>query len=416
MKVLVFTTLYPNHLSPNLGVFIKERMTSFARRGHEVRVVAPVPYYPAFPFGARAKYARIEAREEIEGVTVYHPRYFMTPKVGMSTYGMTMFRSVLPFLKRLRREFDFDLIDAHYVYPDGFAAVKLAQYCNKPVVVSARGSDIHLFSTFPLIRRLLRYTLARADHVIAVSQALQNAIIALPVDEKKTSVIPNGVDTQKFFRVDKKQSRERLGLPEAKIILSVGRLEPVKGFALLIKAFQKLFVDEEKKDARLVIVGEGSERAKLERLIATLHLHEHVRLMGARPHDELKQWYSAADCLCLASEREGWPNVVLEAFACGTPVVATEVWGMREVIPNEELGVLAPRDENHLTRALACALNKKWQNEVLVEHARERSWEKVAQQVEHTFERVLTSRKGVSGSPRHAHRGLVTNSFSAVIL
>ncbi|MEK7727640.1 MAG: glycosyltransferase family 4 protein, partial [candidate division KSB1 bacterium] len=110
MKVLVFTTLYPNHLSPNLGVFIKERMSSFARRGHEVRVVAPVPYYPSFLHGARAQYARIHSREEIEGVTVYHPRYFMTPKVGMSMYGFTMFLSVLPFIKRLRREFNFDLL------------------------------------------------------------------------------------------------------------------------------------------------------------------------------------------------------------------------------------------------------------------------------------------------------------------
>ncbi len=396
MKVLVFTTLYPNHLAPNLGVFIKERMTHFARRGHEVRVVAPVPYYP-LKWGARARYAQIRLREEIEGVTVYHPRYFMTPKIGMSTYGFTMFLSVLPFMKRLQREFDFELIDAHYVYPDGYAAMQLGQYFKKPIVVSARGSDIHQFSTFPLIRRLLRYTLARADHVIAVSQALQNAIVALPLAPKKISVIPNGVDTQKFFRVDKQHSREQLGLPETKIILSVGRLEPVKGFALLMKAVQKLFVDE-KKDALLVIVGEGSERAKLERLVATLHLQERVRLIGARPHTELKQWYSAADCFCLASEREGWPNVVLEAFACGTPVVATEVWGMREVIPNEDLGILAERNEECLARALARALSKSWQSDVLVKHARERSWEKVAQQVEHTFERVLASRlKNVRG-------------------
>ena len=391
MKVLVFTTLYPNHVAPNFGVFIKERMTHFARRGHEVRVVAPVPYYP-LPWGERAPYTRIKTREENEGLTIYHPRYFMTPKIGMSTYGMTMYLSVLPFMKRLRREFAFDLIDAHYVYPDGFAAVQLGKYFHTPVVVSGRGSDIHQFSTFPVIRRLLRYTLSQATRVIAVSQALQHAMLALPIDEKKTSVIPNGVDTQKFFRVDKKQSRARLGLPDGKIILSVGRLEAVKGFELLLKAFHKLFVAEEKKDALLVIVGEGSERAKLERLIATLNLHGHVRLVGARPHDELKQWYGAADCLCLASAREGWPNVVLEAFACGTPAVATDVWGMREVIPNEELGVLVPRDEKHLARALAHALKQNWCSEVLVQHARERSWEKVAQQVEEKFEHALTSR------------------------
>lgn len=395
MKVLVFTSLYPNHLAPNFGVFIKERMTAFARRGHEVRVVAPVPYYPHLKIGSRAQYARIEPQEEIEGLTVYHPRYFMTPKVGMSTYGMTMYLSVLPFIKRLQREFDFDLIDGHYVYPDGFAALKLGQHFNKPVVVSARGSDINLFAKFPIIRRLLRHTLTRADHVIAVCQALKEAMVQLEAPAEKISVIPNGVDTQKFFRVDKKQSRERLGLPEAKIILSVGRLEPVKGFALLVKAFQKLLVDEEKKAVRLVIVGEGSERAKLERLIATLHLHERVRLVGARPHDELKQWYSAADCLCLASEREGWPNVVLEALACGTPVIATKIWGIPEIITSDALGILTERNEEALAQALARALNTAWNKAALVQYGRARTWERVARAVENTFAAAMHV---------HAHR------------
>lgn len=414
MKILVFTTLYPNHLAPNFGVFIKERMTHFARRGHEVRVVAPVPYYP-LKWGARAQYGQIKAREEIEGLTVYHPRYFMTPKIGMSTYGMTMFLSVLPFMKRLRREFDFDLIDAHYVYPDGFAAVQLGKHFDKPVVVSARGSDIHQFSAFPLIRQWLRYTLTHAQHAIAVSQALKHAMAQLPVPAEKISVIANGVDARKFYPQNKNASRAQLNLPQTKIILAVGRLEPVKGFDLLLKAFHRLCVNKKEK-AFLVIVGEGAERDKLETLLATLQLHEHVRLVGARPHAELKHWYSAADCLCLPSEREGWPNVVLEAFACGTPVVAADIGGMREIIPHEGLGVLSMRDESQLARALACALEKSWQSEVLVQHAKERSWERVAQEVEHTFERVLASRKKMSDAQSYAHGGLVANATSTVIL
>lgn len=396
MKVLVFTTLYPNHLAPNFGVFIKERMTHFAQRGHEVRVVAPVPYYP-LKWGARAQYARIKAREELEGLTVYHPRYFMTPKIGMSTYGMTMFLSVLPFMKRLRREFDFDLIDGHYVYPDGFAAILLGKYFNKPVVVSARGSDVHLFSNFPLIRRLLQTTFARADHMIAVSSALRDAIAKLGAPSAKISVIPNGVDANKFFPLDKKTARARLGLPDKKIILAVGRLEPVKGFELMLKSFQRLREVEKAREAYLTIVGEGSERAKLERLVAALRLQKHVRLAGAQPHAELKQWYGAADCVCLASEREGWPNVVLESFACGTPVVATDIWGMREVIPSESLGVLTLREEQYLARALACALIKNWQHETLVQYARTRTWETVARAVEDTFAAALRARvKSVS--------------------
>ncbi len=390
MKVLVFTTLYPNHLSPNFGVFIKERMTHFARLpGHEVRVVAPVPYYPRIKWGARAKYAHLKSREEIEGLTIYHPRYFMTPKIGMCTYGMAMFLSVLPFMKRLQREFAFDLIDAHYVYPDGFAAVKLGQYFNKPVVVSARGSDVNLFANFPLIRRLLRYTLAHSAHAIAVCQALQEAMVQLEMPREKITVIPNGVDADKFYPLDKHASRRGLGLPEKKIILSVGELIPRKGFQVLIKALKRLAAQERMADLFLVIVGDGAYRRELQALVAELQLEAHVRFAGAQPHAELKQWYSAADFFCLASEREGWPNVVLEALACGTPVIATKVWGLPEIITAEELGLLTNRNEDDLAQALARAMNMSWQKEALVQYARARTWEQVAQQVERTFAHAL---------------------------
>ncbi len=397
MKVLVFTTLYPNHLSPNFGVFVKERMTGFARLpGHEVRVVAPVPYYPPIKIGSRAKYTQIKLQEEIEGVTVYHPRYFMTPKIGMSMYGMMMYLSVLSFINHLQREFDFDLIDSHYVYPDGFAAIKLGQYFNKPVTVSARGSDIHLFSTFPLIRRLLQYTLTHADHTIAVCQALRDAMVRLHVPEEKITVIPNGVDENKFFPADKTTSREHLGLPNKKILLSVGRLEPLKGFQLLIKTLKRLREDFGKEDLYLVIVGEGPYRKELEALIAALKLNEHVLLAGVKPHAELRKWYNAANYFCLASEREGWPNVLLEALACGTPVIATNVWGIPEVITAEEIGILTQREESALAHAVLHAMNKTWCIETLVQYARARTWENVAKAVEGTFEGLMIDQQAQS--------------------
>ncbi|NUO78909.1 glycosyltransferase family 4 protein [candidate division KSB1 bacterium] len=392
MKVLVFTTLYPNHLSPNFGVFVKERMTSFARwHGHEVMVVAPVPYYPPIKLGARWKYSQIKTREEVEGLEVYHPRYFMTPKVGMSTYGMTMFLSVLPLIKRIQRKFDFDLIDSHYVYPDGFAAIKLGEHFNKPVVVSARGSDINLFARFPIIRRLLRHTLAHAEHVIAVCQALKDAMMQLGAPAEKISVIPNGVDASKFYPRDKEESRRALNLPEKRIILSVGELIPRKGFHVLIKALKLCLAQRGVHDLCLVIVGEGAYRNELEKLIAELQLEEHVKLVGAQPHAELRRWYSAADYFCLASEREGWPNVVLEALACGTPVIATKVWGIPEIITSEAFGILTNRNEEDLAQALARAMNTAWNKAALVQYARERTWEKVARAVEETFEMALVS-------------------------
>src|SRR6516164_1671699 len=163
MKILVFTSLYPNQVWPNHGIFIKERMARFAKRdGCEIKVVAPVPYFPAININWRWKFSQVARREMRDGIEVYHPRYFLTPKVGMALYGWLMFFSVLPVVQKLRKDFKFDLIDAHYVYPDGFAAVQLGRLFKRPVVVSARGSDVNLYRTFPLIRKLLQYVLRNA--------------------------------------------------------------------------------------------------------------------------------------------------------------------------------------------------------------------------------------------------------------
>src|SRR5262245_3251327 len=191
MKVLVFTSLYPNNIWPNHGVFIKERTSHFAKfDGCEVKVVAPVPYFPAVKLNWRWSFSQVARRESRDRIEVYHPRYFITPKVGMMLYGWMMFLSVLPVVREIQKNFAFDLIDAHYVYPDGFAAVLLSRFFKKPVVVSARGSDINLFKTFPLIRRRLKFVLRKADRVIAVSEALRNTMVELQVPKNKIDVIP----------------------------------------------------------------------------------------------------------------------------------------------------------------------------------------------------------------------------------
>jgi len=391
MKVLVFTSLYPNHMSQNHGVFVKERMVNVANlNGCSLRVVAPVPYYPRFGSGWRRSFSMIKPYEVIEGIEVNHPRYFMTPKVGMTFYGMKMFLSVLPTVIRLQKEFDFDLIDAHYIYPDGFAAVLLGSLFRKPVVVSARGSDINLYKEFPLIRRLLQYTLGKADRVIAVCQALKNEMIRLGVPPEKVAVIPNGVAPGKFYPIPKNKARNRLRLPvDRKLILSVGELIPRKGFDLLIQAVKLLSNECRRETPHLVIIGEGRMRQKLKRLISSLHLEESVYLVGAIPHEELHLWYSAADLFCLASSREGWPNVVMESLACGTPVVATSVWGTPEIIQSDRVGILTKRSPREIAANISLALSKSWQADELVEYTSEHTWERVARSVFHEFKLVL---------------------------
>jgi len=373
-------------------VFIKERMTFFADLdGVEVKVVAPVPYFPDIRLGSRWRYSQVTSYQLIEGLEVYHPQYFMTPKVGMSFYGLTMFWSVLPVVKTLQKKFNFDIIDAHYAYPDGYAATLLGDYFKKPVVVSARGSDINLYGEFLIIRKFLRRTLLKANRVVAVCQALKKGIVRLGVPEEKVSVIPNGVDRCKFCPVPKEEARRRLKLPDKKIILSAGHLTPNKGFDYLIKALKILRTDFDQKGIYLVIVGEGEFRKELEKKISFLNLGEHVRLAGAIPHEEMRDWYSAADLFCLASGQEGWPNVILESLACGTPVVATSAGGIPEIISSNGVGILAERTEEDIARKISIALKQSWNREEIVKFAEKHTWNQVALQVYDVFKSVLNN-------------------------
>ena len=394
MKVLVFTTLFPNNVWPNHGIFVKERMCEVARLEKcEVQVVAPVPYYPCIRVGWRAAYRQVVPDEIIDGVRVYHPRYVMIPKVGMALHGLMMFLSVYRFVKKIRRNFDFDVIDAHYVYPDGFAAVLLGRCFQRPVVVSARGSDINQFSRFPLIRRLLQYTLRRADKVIGVCQALKNAMMALKIPAEKIAVIPNGVDHKKFYPVSKQEARQRLRLPlDKRIILSVGGLIPRKGFDLILNALKLVSEEFRVNDFFLVVVGEGPQRGALESLVLSCRLGDRVFFAGAIAHKELHVWYSAADLFCLASSREGWPNVVLESLACGTPVVATDVWGTPEIIQSTDVGLLTKRNERDMASRICVALNKVWDADRIVEYSKQHTWQRVAGAVFKTLEAVLRER------------------------
>ena len=391
MNVLTFTSLYPNNIWPNFGVFTRERATHLSKLDRcKVKVVSPVPYFPPVKFGWRWRFSQVAQREMRDGLEIYHPRYFLVPKVGMSLHGVMMFLCVLPTVKRIQRDFDFDIIDGHYVYPDGFAAILLGRFFQKPVAIWALGTDINLYAKFHLIRRSLRYTLNSCDRVIAVCQALKDVMIELRIPESKISVIPTGVDLRKFYPVPKDEARSNLCLPQnKKIILSVGNLTRNKGFDFLIRGLKLLYDESREQRLMLIIVGEGAARKDLEKLISLLQLGECVRLAGAIPHQQLNLWYSAADLFCLASENEGWPNVLLESLACGSPVVATAVGGIPEIIRSDVFGLLTARNEWDMSRTISIALKKEWNREDLVGYAKEHTWEKVALSVYDNFKSVI---------------------------
>jgi glycosyltransferase involved in cell wall biosynthesis len=294
---------------------------------------------------------------------------------------MLIYLACLSLARRLHREKRFDCIDAHFVYPDGFAAVRLGKKLGMPVFVSARGTDINLYPSFHLIRPMLRWTLTHAAGVIAVSADLKSKMMALGIPEANIRVIPNGVDTERFQPLDRKSARRQLGLAEeGPIAVSVGSLIESKGHHLLIAAVRKL--TERFPEVRLYVIGDGVFRTKLEQLVREKQLQERVFLPGNRPNEELSLWFGSANISCLMSSREGWPNVVSEALACGTPVLATGVGGIGEIITSPELGMLVERNVDSIAAGLEQAFTKTWNRGEIAGHSRSRSWDAVAAEVE----------------------------------
>lgn len=395
MTILTFTTLWPNAEQPDFGVFVKHRVAAMVKLGGvDIRVVAPVPYFPgSLPFGVLnrmpahwRRMVRVPEQELIAGIETFHPRYLVTPKIGMFFYGGWMARGAEETWRRLHLERRIDLIDAHYVYPDGYAATLLGRRLNIPVFITARGTDINLFSRMPLIRPKIVKALNRASGIIAVSQALKWRMIELGIPEEKISVISNGVDREMFHPRNRRQARHKLGLnSEDQIVLAVGALAPVKGIDRLISALALLARHEPGRPIKLYVIGEGPERAALEAQITNLNLQNRVSLLGAKPQMELADWYSAADLFCLASHREGCPNVVIEALACGLPVVAADVGGIGELVKKDCGRLLAAPSPENLAAEIKTSLATSWDKPKIVECSGARSWTNVAQEVINHF-------------------------------
>lgn len=301
-------------------------------------MLAPVPWFPSRHgrFGAWGRAAATPRRESRHGLTVHHPRYLVLPKVGMSLSPYTLYHAARREAARLMADgLAFDLIDAHYLYPDGVAASWLGRHLGLPVVATARGSDVTQLPDFAAPRRLILRAIAEVDALITVSAGLRDALVGLGAPPGKVTVLRNGVDLDAFRPADRVATRARLGL-EGPTLLSVGHLIERKGHDRVVAAMPRL------PGWRLLIVGDGPERGRLAALAAGLGVADRVSLLGSRPHAELPAIYTAADALVLASSREGWANVLLEAMACGTPVVASPIPGNPEVVRSRPAGVIMP--------------------------------------------------------------------------
>ncbi|MEN7343370.1 MAG: glycosyltransferase family 4 protein [Pseudomonadota bacterium] len=391
MKILLISSLFPNAEQPSLGVFVQARLRKLlaAYGDIEVTVVAPIPWFPfkSDLFGDYAKFARAPEVEEQYGFTVYHPRYPVIPKVGMSIAPGLMYRSIRKFVAALHAEKAFDLIDGHYFYPDGVAVSRIATELGLPFALTARGTDITLIPKFEKPRQQILEAAAKTDVMISVCQALKDEMVSIGIDGSKIEVLRNGVDLSFFRPLDASPTViDVSAMP--RILVSVGYLIERKGHDKTIAALPDL------PDCHLIIAGDGPLLQALQEQAAELGVSERVHFVGSQPQEELVRLYNAADCLVLMSSREGMANVLLESLACGTPVVVSQVWGAPEVVKDPVAGRLVKDFEQPtLVSAIRDLFTNAMTRDAVREYAEQYDWQATSKGQRQLFDKMVTDRR-----------------------
>ncbi|NWG74426.1 MAG: glycosyltransferase [Rubrivivax sp.] len=347
--VVVFSSLFPSSRQPRAGLFIRERMFRVGRE-LPICVVAPTPWLPLQGLVRRFRPGfrkGAPAHEVQEGIEVWFPRFFSVPGVLKRLDGWAMALGAWPRLRRLKRKGRLDLIDAHFAFPDGYAATLLGRWLDVPVTITLRGTEAR-HARDAALAPLVRKALHRAARVFTVSESLRRVAMDLGIAPEKVLVVGNGVDLDKFSPLPKAEARRCLGLgDDAPVLVTVGALVERKGFHRVIELLPAL--RERFPGLIYLVVGgaspEGDWTKRLKQQAAALGLTDAVRFLGSIPPEELRVPLSAADVFVLATRNEGWANVLLEAMACGLPVVTTDVGGNAEVVCSPDLGAIVPFDD-----------------------------------------------------------------------
>lgn len=397
-RLVVFTTLFPHPGQPNAGVFIRERMFRVGQILSLV-VVAPVPWFPLQGLIRlfRPHFRPAAPRHEVQqGIDVYHPRFVSVPGIFKAWDGLFMALGSYRLLARLHQQSGFDIIDAHFAYPDGYAATLLGRWLKLPVTITLRGTEVPL-SKFEGRRQRIVKALKNAVRIFTVSESLKQHAVSFGIDAEKIRVVGNGVDIKKFYPLPRNEARNDLGLSgDAPVIISVGALVERKGFHRVIECLP--YLRGMFPCLRYLIVGgagpEGGLTKQLRQQVKDLSLEETVVFLGQMPSDKLNVALSAADLFVLSTRNEGWANVFLEAMACGLPVVTTDVGGNAEVVNNPKLGTIVPfGDQQLLCRAIEDALRKNWDREAIIAYARANSWDDRVGILEGEFRRIIAAGK-----------------------
>jgi teichuronic acid biosynthesis glycosyltransferase TuaC len=349
LRILSIATLFPDAARPNFGLFVEKSLLALAAQpGVMLTIVAPIGL-PPFPLSLHPRYRalrRLPQRETWRGLTVHRPRFTLIPKFGAARNPAAIARAVLP----IARQGGFDVVDAQFFYPDGPAAMRIADAFGLPFSIKARGADISHFGHDPATRPQLLAAAERAAGLLAVSEAMRGDMAAIGIDAGKTMVHYTGIDTMRFHPGDRAAARAALGMGDAPAIATVGALIPRKGQALVIEALPAL------PGVHYWLAGAGEEEARYRALAQRLGVADRVHLMGPIANADLPQLYRAVDAVVMPSVSEGLANAWVEALACGTPIVISDAGGAAELVTSPAAGRIVERTPAAIADAVRALL------------------------------------------------------------
>ena len=370
MRGIFVCSTFPTPANPTFGLVNGLHVQALSRY-LDIKVLSPHPYFPSWKHSA---IGRSKSSRNYENIAVTDTRALYLPLSRGAINGIIYGWSIRHSLRRLCEEFHPDFLMTSFGFPDAVGVAEVAPALGLPLVAILRGTDIHTYCQMPARWPAIVKALNSAALVIPISRSLADIVIQSGVDSKCVHVVHYGIDQHTFQIRDRNQAAQELGLPiDRKRILFVGNLLPVKALPTLIAAFAGLVGND---DVDLYLIGEGPEQRPIKKLIAKHHLDGRVRLLGEKLHAEVAHWMAACDLVCLPSQNEGIPNVVLEAFASGRPVVASRVGGIPEVVDDGTTGLLVPPGNvSALTNALQEALVRRWDPVLIRGTVRDFDWD-----------------------------------------
>lgn len=387
-SILAISSLYPRPARPLFGIFNYQALRELTSLAN-ISLISPVSWIDRIRDGISGSAAGGSADSHggsTPGLTPHRTTYFTIPIAGRGMNGYFQYRSMLRTAQRMHVRSAFEFILAYWVYPDGYAAHLLSRALGIPYAVVALGSDLNIMGHSDQTRTRIRATLTGAVRVLCVSEALRTQALAQGASPERCRVVPNGVDPSLFAREERDECRVRLGIGrDERIIVFIGNMEPIKGVDVLLDALARM---GENRPGAILIGGGGSRRA-FERRAAELGLRDCVTFTDPVPHRDTALFLNAADFLVLPSRFEGCPNVILEALACGTPVIASAAGGIPELITRPEQGILVPPEAPvKLARAIEEAFGRSWPREEIARTS-VRTWEHVARETLAILEECL---------------------------